>query len=365
VRQAAALESYLDNWYGLPQSAGENVNWLPSVSPILVELEAGLVPSDGTEDWPLIKQHLPAMRERLLGEMGVQVPGVRVRDGDLLPRNYVILLDEIPVATGTVQPNMRFCPLSADRLAKLGVSTTTLMEAPHPMTGQLGCWVDHEAWARFESLSVELWPDPLIYVVYHLESVLRQNLADFLGFQETQNWLDNWGKSPGIASLAKTILPDQTSRWHFAHLLRDLVRENVPIIAREDLLRSLQDISFQGENSRETALCAARLALKKYLPGNGPAATRLALPEWVENKTTSYIRTDDGKAYLALPRSEAREILRQIRLIMRASSREQALVTRSGWARPFVRRLVRTEFPSLAVLSREEVLAPDTILYPV
>jgi hypothetical protein len=81
-----------------------------------------------------------------------------------------ILLDEIPAATGSVQPNMRFCPSSADRLVELGISTTSLIEAPHPLTAQPGCWVDRDSWDRVESLRVELWPDPLIDVVYHLES---------------------------------------------------------------------------------------------------------------------------------------------------------------------------------------------------
>jgi tetratricopeptide (TPR) repeat protein len=46
-----ALEFCLVNWFGLSQNAGENVNWLPSVNPILVELEVawyqGTVPKIG------------------------------------------------------------------------------------------------------------------------------------------------------------------------------------------------------------------------------------------------------------------------------------------------------------------------------
>jgi flagellar biosynthesis component FlhA len=174
-----------------------------------------------------------------------------------------------------------------------------------------------------------------------------------LSFQETANLLESWRKEAGAASRVNLILADQASQLHFARLLHDLVRENVPITAHDELLRSVEAIDLRDENSREAALCAARLGLKTRLPGNGPAATRLALPGWAESKMTSCTWRDDGKPYLALSRSDAREILRQIRSTLRASSGDLALVTQSALPRPFVQCLASTEFPSLAVLSHE------------
>ena len=356
-----ALADYPDEFFRLSSQSGDTPQTHPVLTPIAVELGAAMIPEDTSENWSLFKKFIPEMRERILNEMGVRTPGVRFRgsDGVLSKESYIILLDEIPLVQNSVQMSRRYCPASPDLLREAGVSEENLIEARLTLTGQTGCWIGVEDWELVSRSGLELWEDPLIFMIYDLEALLRRNLADFLVIQEVENMIEGWKQTEHGSKLIEAVLPDQTSRLRFSRLLRALVKEMVSIAPWERILEAVQSAGWGGDDIGEIAR-AVRLRLKEFLPGNNPSAERLELPGEIEEAIGRRLRRDGAKTFLAIPPEETQEILTKIRDLVGPENSNHVLVADDAEIRPFIRRLVEIEFPDLMVISHEEALPHET-----
>jgi tetratricopeptide (TPR) repeat protein len=343
------LLRFLDRLYQLVEQ--ETSVKLPIVTPIILEIGHGLIPADTSENWSLFKTYIPQMRNRLLSEQGVSTPGVRVRGNNSLGHaDYAISLDEnlLPFEAGSVHLDKRYCTAPPTKLRELGIPADAVAEATNPLTGAPGGWIADEHWDTITRRGLELWPEPLAFIINHLEAVLRDRLADFLGVQEVEPLIEKWSESDRGAGLIKTALPDQAARLHFGRLLRTLVRQRVPIVAGEDILEAIEGVPLNAD-SLPAALRAARLRLKASLPGNSADAKRIWLPAKWQDAVATWLRHD------------VHEFIADVRSLISGEqpnlqTKECALVVRNLEIAPYVRRLVEYEFPKFTVLSGEELL---------
>jgi flagellar biosynthesis component FlhA len=201
---------------------------------------------------------------------------------------------------------------------------------------------------------IACWEEPLVFVVGHLEAVLRQNLANFLGIQEVENMLQNWGKSEEDAALIQQALPDEAARHRFARLLRALVREQVPITSWKKILISAQD---SGLDNLANAIRAARLRLKSELPGNAPPTRHFQLPSDWGHTVNSWLKYEDGTSYFAAPGEQVHRFLLMLGDLLQSDETIAALVVDNPEVRPYMRRLIEWRFPYVTVLSMEEGLS--------
>ena len=146
VAAAKALRESVVDWLEHRKDSQPELQ-LPIVTPILMEIGSGLIPDDTTENWSLRKSYIPDMRSHLESEMGVPLPGVRIRSNDNLQSDgYSLALDEQPIVSGRAPVHSRFCPAPAHVLEALGIPTVALTVATNPLTRKTGCWVPHEHW---------------------------------------------------------------------------------------------------------------------------------------------------------------------------------------------------------------------------
>ena len=271
------------------------------------KLTSPLVPEGDEKDWPVFQKYLPEMRDRIQQEMGVRVPGVRIRSNetDFSRGTYLVLLDEIPVLSGHVEPDMRYCPESPATLGSAG-----LKEALNPLTSGMGCWAPPERWDQLRASGHELW-EPLLYVINHLEAVLRRDLRTFLGVQETENLIEQWEEQE--REFVREALPSGESRAFLRVVLRELLREGVPIADWKAILNVLKASEHPGV---EATVRATRFALKSALPGNQPQDTRVALPTSVEHALEPWLVRYHERTFLAIPPEETQEVLRKIRALV-------------------------------------------------
>ena len=353
------LTGYLSRQYRMDPAAA---TWLPpAVTPLAVEIGAGLLallPADiPYQEWPLFKQHIPAMRERLEAATGVSAPGLRLRgnEADLPANSYIISLDEVPLVLGSVDLDRAYCLAPAERLIELGVPPEARQEARRPLTGEAGYWIAQDHWSAVEAASIELWTDPFLYVLDHVDAVLRSRLGDLVGITEVEYLTDTWSRETDGAALIKAALPDPTARRRFARLLRALVAEGVPLVNWRAILQSVIDSGLPHDDLHEP-LAAVRLALRAQLPGNAPPARHVSLPAELEKTIETWLERQNGKRFLAIAPEDTQEFLAGVRSLVDGARRDQVLVVRSSELRPFVRRVVELEFPYLMVLAEQEVL---------
>ena len=193
-------------------------------------------------------------------------------------------------------------------------------------------------------------------MVRHLEAVLRQNLADFVGIQEVEGLLQRWGQTEENKALIRKAIPDWLSRLRFARLLRALVEEQVPITSWRKILACVE---ATGLDNLEEAVRAVRLRLKEELPGNDSKTQRLEVPaEWKDAFESCLENTADASSP-AQPAEQAYRVRARLQNFLQSADTNVALVVDKAEIRPQARRFLQSWFPNLMVLSREEVLSHD------
>ena len=351
-----SLVGFLDDLYYLSEEAASSYELLPGVTQMAVEMGAALIPDDAGPEWSLIKNYLPQMRARIAEELGVTIPGVRVRANDnMYSYGYTIMVNDIPLETGFLPGNKLYCHTSIDVLQQLGIPEETIDFQPHPVTGDDGYWIEPEYRDLISHNEAAPVHESLIFMVFHIEAVLRSHLADFLGLQDVENLLLNWEQDERAASRIRTVLSDETSRFRFARLLRMLVRERVPITSREEILDAFEGVpSANGDLGPIER--AVRLKLKKLLPGNQPNCKRVTIPKENEDQIKKWITDKHESTVFVIPPEDRQKMLNEILSLADPNDKKVVLVTSSPELRRFVRNLVGRAFPELIVLANEEVL---------
>jgi tetratricopeptide (TPR) repeat protein len=355
-RRLAGLESSRR----LAAQFGEHVlDRLPVVTPVAMELSADLIPfvAGATPNSlaPLAAELTTQMRERVRGEMGLGVPGVRYRgnETDFPDGTYVLMLNDVPVERGDCDLKRRFSPGPRGRLVELGVP---IEDATRPDTGEPGFWVPAAQWRTVLDAGLPLW-EVLEYPIRHLERVVRRNLALFFGHQELDNVLED-NTSPA----AKAIRQDGRELTALVIALRALVQEGVPIVAFQALIDRFAELRALGASLGDIV---AQLRLipdvRAALPGTQPTTVLRRVGRSLESDLHKALGKENGRFVLALDPEHCQSLLATVR--EQVGEGREALLVRDGALRPFVRKLVEGEFPDLSVLAAEELkdraLPPD------
>ncbi len=333
----------------------ESTPTLPVVTPIALEADARLFPEgeDNSAVDRLVNVVLPAMRERIRERTGVRVPGVRIRsnEGELGEGGYLLILHEVPIVFGTVQPSQKYCP-DVDGCRQLGIEVEA---TANPGEDGEGMWLDETLWQRAEQAGLPLW-DPYETMIFHLEAVIRQHLDTFVGLQEAQNLLELWSEGDtNRQALLGRAFGGSEDKVRFVQVLQALVKEGVPVV---DLGTILTIFAEENPGSSEVTdiVEKVRFALRPHLPGNEGDRLLVGLSSEFEEVVRRGIGEQQGKRFLAIPPQETQELLSAVRSgLARQSGKRLALVLRDFALRPFVRRLTEIEFPLLPVLSQREL----------
>ena len=350
-----ALLDRLNHWY--TDSSDDENRW-PIATPIALEIGSGLIPEDTGENWALFKTYIPEMRQRIQSRSGVLAPGVKVRGSSSPdPGAYSIAILDVPrpLEAGSVPVGQRFCPAAPEQLQTLGIPTEALHPAREPGKRSLGCWIGKQHWKRVEKAKLDLWADPLVFVIRQLEVSILRHLHELLGVDEAWKIAVKWQEASATKDLVNTVLSSPADRLHFARLARVLVRDRVPLVRGDIILEALRATPLHAI-SLPAAIRSIRLQLRDSLPGNGPNTQRLELPgEW-EKVVSRWA----GGAREAPDPHEVHKLVHSVREEFSSSMKDShdgdvALVVRDAAAAPLVRHLLRHEIPDVAVLAREEV----------
>jgi len=323
----------------------------PIVTPIRVEIARNLIPYVEGADGALetgFNQQIAAMRERILEECGVRIPGVRFSTNEeLLTGGYRVLVNETPLALGSLSEDKRFSPEPKAKLDAVGAAGDPAMD---PVTGDEGWWIGETAWNKVESAGLALWPF-MEYMVRHLEALIRANLAEFLGCQEVRNTVEE--KFPEVA---QALRQDPEGLAALTRLLRSLVLEAVPIVALKEIVRLWQT---HRSLPLPELLRMARLLpkVRRGLPGNRSDYRLYRTSKDFEAELNRWLTGSGDSRILAMELAACRDALAAVRKGL-DGARRSALVVDDASLRPFIRDLTKTEWPAPAVLSAEE-LASD------
>ena len=238
-----------------PESEGEALSpqeELRRTLPInLLELHVGygLVPLIDTRDGGDLLDRIGGLRRNLAHELGFILPAVNIRDDlALQPSQYKILLKGEPVGGGE---------LMVDRILAIdpGIAERPLEGVPthEPAFGLPALWIPgHDR--DVAELSGYTVVEPSAVLVTHLAELLRRYSHELIGRQEVQELLDMVGEAH--PKIIEELVPQILSVGEIVKVLRELLREQIPI---RDLRTILETLADHGGATRDVEALTERV----------------------------------------------------------------------------------------------------------
>ena len=285
------------------------------------------------------------VRRALAAEIGIVMPGVRLRD-DLSRggRSYAIRVRDDLAAEGELYLEKVLAVGETSALQRLGGEIVR-----EPVYGLPAVWIDPHR--RDDALHTGLLVfDPISIVGSHLAEVVREHAAQLLGRQELQTMLEHMRSS--VPSLVKEIGPDGvplgTLQKTFALLLQERVwpRDGVAV------LEAVVDAFAHVRDPLELAEAARRAIVPAQLRRRGEPLHALLLDPELERSVGAQMEPQ-----LAL------EIRAQAEAQTREGGPQRGALVCTGPARPLLSDFLRRSGVKIAVYSYAEV-PPEIRLVP-
>ena len=293
----------------------------PVLTPIAVEVagEVGalLGPRGPGDAGPFAAEIVPQLRERLFAELGLPLPVVRLRAAvpGLAPTAFVIRLNEVPLGRGDIPRDVW-----GDAGARLGEAVLALV---------------------------------------------RRYGHELFGLEETQGLLDALERTH--PALVREVVPKLISPVLLTDVLRRLVEEGISLRNLRDILGALAEWAPQERDPvalTEHVRVALRRAITYKYAGDAGVLAAYLLDPIVEDAIRDAIQKTATGSYLALEPQISRDIIGAVGRALGPEGATGAVLLTGVEIRRYVRRLVETEHPGLAVLSFQE-LAPEAQIRPI
>jgi type III secretion protein V len=326
-----------------PGAAPESAVVPVGVAPLTVDLAPDLTTMAQEQGGAFVHQVLNKVRDELFYELGVRVPGIRVRtEAAYLPAGtYRILVDEVPAGMGQLVPGALYALAQPEELAFLELKAEPAVD---PTNGRPISRLAEDARARLEMAQVPL-RRPGELIAEHLRSVLRARAAGLLGIQEVQGLLD------GLEAQAPTLVKEALQKVPLpllTEVLRKLVEEQVSIRNMRAILEALVAPTTEGDATALAERC--RQALYRYLSHkyapSGPLFAYLVDPDIEET-----LRAAGPRGAAPAPERVA-AILEGVKRV--ATGGPTVLLTAPD-VRRTLRKLCEGTFPDVAVLTYGEL----------
>lgn len=331
----------------------ENVMNLISVEPLEIEIGYGLIPlADDATGGDLV-QRISSVRRQCAIEMGIVVQPIRIRDNLRLKTNeYVIKIRGTVIAKSELMPNMFLCmdPSNED-ITMPGIRTI------EPTFGIPALWInqDQREEAEIKGLTVV---DPTTVMITHLTETIKCHCYELLGRQETKMIIDSVGEK--YNTVVEELIPDLMTIGEVQKVLQNLLKEKISI---KDMVTILECLADNSRNTRDIELLTeyVRFALGRSicneLVDESNSITVLTLSPDIENMVSNSIQKSVQGSFPAMNPDITTNIFKSLRDLLDVTyfNNNVPVILVSPKIRPAFRKLIEMVFPSLMVLSLNEI----------
>lgn len=336
-----------------PPVAEEPISRALAIDLIRLELGYGLLGLVNGEPGQRMTEQIKALRRQLAQDMGFVMPAVRIQDNlQLQPSSYTLRVKELEAGRGELRPAMLLAMENKGETIALPGEATT-----EPIFGLAAMWIDptYREEAMFKGYTVV---DPPTVIATHIAEVIKDNMAELLGYADVQRLLDDMDKP--YQKLVSDIIPSQISLGALQRVLQNLLTERVSI---RDLPTILEAVSESAGHTRNLTILTehvrARLARQicdTYTGEAGYIPLLTLSGEWEQNLSEALIGDGEDRQ-LALPPSRLQAFMGAVRQVFdrHALMGESPVLLVSGPLRPYVRAIIERFRPSTVVLSQNEI----------
>ena len=336
------------------EKADEDYEQMLNVDLIELEVGYGLIPFvDAAQDGELLTR-IQSIRKQFALSSGFIVPPVHIKDNlQLSPNQYTISLKGVQIATAEMMPGyyMAMDP---------GTVTETIKGIPteEPAFGLPAIWIteDRREQAQIAGYTVV---DCTTVMATHISEIIKQHAHELLGRQETQNLIDNLSRT--YPKLVEELVPNVLNLGNIMRVLQNLLGEGVSIRDLRTILETMADYAPMTQDT-DVLTEYVRHALSRsistaHVQADGTISVVTMDPAIEETIQNSIQHREHGN-FLALDPQVAQKILDSLStLVSNFGGGQQPVLLVIPQIRPHVRRLTERYFPSLAILSHNEIAA--------
>lgn len=336
------------------------VEQLLKVDPVEIELGYSLIALVDESQGGDVFKRITNVRRQLAMELGIILPPVRVRDNlQLEPEQYVIKIRGNEIARNVLHPNMLLAMNPGTAEGKLrGIEVT------EPVFGLPAIWINTNERENAEVMGYTV-VEAATVLTTHLTELLRRNSDKLLTRQDVKQLVDNLKED--YPALVEEVTPENLPVATLQKVLQNLLKESIPVRDLPMILESLleyfkvtKNIDVLTEYTRHNL----SETIKKLYEDNNGVVHAIAIDPQIEETMTNALQTSNSGA-VAPTLGLAPEVVNQIRNNMSEAIDEitmlghMPLVICSAQIRPYLFRMLHSQFPMVSVISYTE-LPPDT-----
>lgn len=332
----------------------DNVYKLLTVDPIEVRVGYSLLPLADASSGGNLLDRVVMLRKQFADTMGMVIPYVKLTDSsELNPNQYEFRLRGESIAIGEVLVD-HFLGLAS------GISDAEDdidgIETVEPAFGMPAKWISEDRRMKAEMAGYTLI-DPTSVMITHLSEIIRIHAHELLSRQEVKHMLENLKKTN--EDIVSDTVPAVVSLSELQRVLKNLLREGVPIFDLEAILETLSDYAPTVKDD-DMLTEYVRQSLKRTITRRYSEAGQLkmvSLDASVEDIIIKGLKKIDGGAYLNLDPDTVQQIMvntkEQVDKIRKLV--QEPVILTSPLVRIYYKKLLDQFYPNITVLSINDI----------
>ena len=333
-----------------PAAPRENLESLLKVEPLAIEVGLGLVKLvEGGANSPLLRR-IAGIRRQMASQMGYLLPAVRVTDNlSLKVREYAVLLKGIEVARYEL---LQGCELAIP--PRSGIAPANASPAIEPAFGIPAFWVPSDQTERLRAEGYTV-VDSVSVLGTHVSELAKRHAHEIFTRQDAKKVLDRIAEEN--PKLVEDLVPKLVPLGAVQKVFQNLLRERVSIRDASTILEAISEAAAVTRNPVLTTEYA-RQAIRRsvvlpYVNSNNELGVWFLDPE-IEKAIEQSVEHGEHASHLNLSPQKVREIVDAVVRGIGGVQNSAVILTGSG-ARYFLRQMIESQAPQVALLSHGEV----------
>ncbi|MBK36625.1 MAG: flagellar biosynthesis protein FlhA [Gemmatimonadetes bacterium] len=325
------------------------------VDPLEIQIGYGLIPLVDPAQGGDLLDRVTMLRKQTALDLGIVVPPIRIRDDmvSLGPNQYAIKIRGISVATGDIETKSLLAMDPGYVEGEIDGQGTV-----EPAFGLPAKWIADTAREQAEILGYTVVEPPAVLAT-HLTEIIKSHASEILTRQDTQTHVDRIReKSP---TLIDELIPDNLSVGGVQKVMQNLLKERIPVRDTQTILECLADYApVTKEPDILTEYVRGQLGrtiCQLYQNDENSIPVLTVAPE-LEQQIADAMQSAAGGIRVVLPPETLNEISDRLSegVDTMVSNGQTPVVLTSPNIRLAFRRVTETTFPSLTVLSYNEIV---------
>jgi flagellar biosynthesis protein FlhA len=356
--QVAVNEEAASNARDIEADA-EEVRTLLTVDRLALEIGYRLIPLVQDKSGSGILDHVAQLRKSVAAKHGIVLPAVRIKDNVRLePSGYRVLVGGVEVARGNIEPEHWLAMDGGGAVGPIVGKETT-----DPTFGLPAWWVDSPGRDEAEIMGYTVI-DSTSVLVTHLSETIKRNFDELLTRDDVKELVEN--VKLDAPAVVEELIPDRLGYGEVQNVLRNLLREEVPIRNMPLILEALSDAATRTKDVEQlTELVRQRLArtLCELYAGDKGVVYAVTLEPHLESRIAASVDPKSASDSKPVDPAYLQRLVERIEETLSTANqggREVVLLVRSN-VRRLIGELVRASLPKVAVVSYNEMIPARSI----